>query len=76
MSGKYGDRVLLIEGDVTSKQDLEGAFVKTVSKWNKLSIVVNNAGNNNLIPPNFIRKFILILKKYTIPPQFRYQFEF
>ncbi|XP_018571422.1 15-hydroxyprostaglandin dehydrogenase [NAD(+)]-like [Anoplophora glabripennis] len=41
---KYFDKILVIKADVTKNQELEDAFEKTISKFNNLDIIVNNAG--------------------------------
>ncbi|KAJ8910676.1 hypothetical protein NQ315_002925 [Exocentrus adspersus] len=40
----HHDKVIVIKADVSSQQELEGAFEKTVQKFNNLDIVFNNAG--------------------------------
>lgn len=41
---KSGTEVLLIEGDVSKTEDMKNVIDETAKKWNRLDIMVNNAG--------------------------------
>jgi len=41
---KFKDKVLLVKGDITKVGDIRKAVDKTVKKWKKIDVLVNNAG--------------------------------
>ena len=40
----YGDKVLILQADVSNENDVVGLINKTISKFNKIDILINNAG--------------------------------
>ena len=44
LAGEYGADVLLVEGDVSKVETMQGIIEKAVARWGRLDIFINNAG--------------------------------
>lgn len=51
---KKGGQVLVVVADVTKKEDFENIVEQTIKKFNKIHVLINNAG---LMPLSYVEKF-------------------